>query len=401
MSKIGLGRKRGKDKAVTLAIGEAELSPSSGEVVEAQPEVPAEAEAAAGDELVSTPDHDREEVAEAVEEAVVVETPRPISTPPASLISDEGQAPAGRSKRFFGRGLKAADPEADQKVRKGRVRNGKAAGDADPLEEMPLPTNLAVDFYRGVTKVREAEQIARAFVEKHFEAPNASWVYVQQWRDGCAVEMQEGGGKAYLPQVLAKIDADEDSLCILPMSGRVMQVRLDRDTKTLEALLLTAGQLPPEDAFIALPTKVMVPIDKRGSKVFIAGVGLLAASMIALVFSVGAFFIDTHAWSLPYIQQTPAKDLPSAQVQRLNSVLQQGDCVAKMEYLNGNWQILPGWDDGSGVCSSTRPATPAEPTVAEGTAVVTDENAGPPPVGVVPGSVPPPPPVSATPVTAN
>src|SRR3546814_12154738 len=68
-------------------------------------------------------------------------------------------------------------------------------------EEVSLPVNVAVDFFRGITKEREAETIARAFVEKHFDAPNASFVYVQKWRDGIAVEMQEGGGKAYLPEV--------------------------------------------------------------------------------------------------------------------------------------------------------------------------------------------------------
>src|SRR3546814_3433811 len=89
---------------------------------------------------------------------------------------------------------------------------------------------------------REAETIARAFVEKHFDAPNASFVYVQKWRDGIAVEMQEGGGKAYLPEVLAKLDEDPDAFCILPMTNRVMQVRLDADTGVLEALVLTRSE---------------------------------------------------------------------------------------------------------------------------------------------------------------
>src|SRR3546814_10868014 len=87
-------------------------------------------------------------------------------------------------------------------------------------EEVSLPVNVAVDFFRGITKEREAETIARAFVEKHFDAPNASFVYVQKWRDGIAVEMQEGGGKAYLPEVLAKLDEDPDAFCILPMTNR-------------------------------------------------------------------------------------------------------------------------------------------------------------------------------------
>src|SRR3546814_7768548 len=52
------------------------------------------------------------------------------------------------------------------------------------------------------------------------DLPNASFVYVQKWRDGIAVEMQEGGGKAYRPEVLAKLDEDPDAFCILPMTNR-------------------------------------------------------------------------------------------------------------------------------------------------------------------------------------
>src|SRR3546814_6073648 len=66
-----------------------------------------------------------------------------------------------------------------------------------------------------------------------------------------------------------------DACCILPMTNRVMQVRLDADTGVLEALVLTAGQAPLEDSFIAMPTANMTPFDRRGSKVFVVGVAAL------------------------------------------------------------------------------------------------------------------------------
>lgn len=252
-------------------------------------------------------------------------------------------------------------------------------------DEESLPINVYVDFYRGVTKERDAEQIARAFVEKNYRAPNACYVYVQKWRDGCAVEMQEGGGKAYLPETLRKLDEDPDAAIALPMSNRVLLIRLNPDTRSLESLVLTSNQAPPAEAFTALPTEKMSPFDKRGSKVFVAGMGLLAASLIALVFSVGAFFIDTEAWALPYLQQTRVKDLPSAQSESLQTVLNGADCIAKMEYQNGSWNILPGWDDGQGNCSSSAPPMMAP---AEGPAMLEPEiSAGPPVPGApVPGS---------------
>lgn len=284
------------------------------------------------------------------------------------IDDDQTEDVAGRSTSILKRGSVEADVDGDRKNRKAKPIKMRRSAKAPKVkkaaneEELSLPVNVAVDFFRGVTKPREAEQIARAFIEKHFDAPNASWVYVQAWRDGIAVEMQEGGGRAYLPEVLAKLDEDPSAICVLPMANRVMQVRLDDETSSMEAWLLTAGQAPVDGAFIALPTASMTPFDRRGSKVFIAGVGLLAASFMALTFSVGAFFIDTKAWSAPYLQQTRVNDLPSVQSANLKAVLERADCVAKMEFHNGNWNIVPGWNDGNGSCTSTQPAAALLPS---------------------------------------
>lgn len=310
----------------------------------------------------------------------------------ATVTIEDGQEveASGRSGSMFKRDRVEADVDGDRKNRNAKPiktkrppkqRKAKAPVTA---EEVSLPVNVAVDFFRGITKEREAESIARAFVEKHFDAPNASFVYVQKWRDGIAVEMQEGGGKAYLPEVLAMLDEDPNALCILPMTNRVMQVRLDGETGVLEALVLTAGQSPIEGSFLAMPTVNMSPFDRRGSKVFIVGVAAMAASLIALTFSLGAFFIDTKAWSLPYIQQTRVNDLPSVQTAKIKAALEQGDCIAKMEFTNGTWNIVTGWNDGNDLCTSVRRIETVVPEAAP--VMPTDGAAGPIPApGAGPG----------------
>ncbi len=258
-----------------------------------------------------------------------------------------------KRRRLGARKPKAGKPKKTQRAKASAAREA---------EELPLPTQVNIDFLRGITKESEAELLGRAFIEKNFEAPNASYVYVQKWRDGCVVEMQEGGGYAYLPEVLAKLDEDEDAVVALPMSGRMLQVRIDKETGTLEAVLLATAQEPPEDAFIALPTAKMSAFDRRGTKVFAAGVGLLAASTIALGFAVAGLFIDTEAWALPYLEQTAVKDLPSAQMENISQALVGADCIAKMEFAQGQWRVVRGWDSGAGYCSSS-----AQPAVSEET----------------------------------
>lgn len=285
-------------------------------------------------------------------------------------------------------GAEASGARGGKKGRKMRFPKAKAKvaviAPQEASEEDSLPLNVHVDFYRGVSKEREAEAIARAFVEKNYEAPNASYVFVKKWRDGCAVEMQEGGGEAYLPEILERLDADDDAIVVAGMSNRYLQVRLDPDTQMLECFHLTNNQSPPAEAIEVLPSEAMTPFDKRGSKVFVAGVGLLSASLIALVFSVGAFFIDTEAWALPYLQQTRVKDLPSAQTESIERVLASADCISKMEFRNGTWNILPGWDNGVGECSSTQPVVAAPSGVPDGSVELDPEIApGPPAPGEV------------------
>lgn len=270
-------------------------------------------------------------------------------------------APAAK-KATFGKGLVKS-----KAVKAAKEPKAKAAKAKRTEEEPSLPITVVIDFYLGLTKERDAEQLIRAQIEKNFDAPNASYLYIQRWRDGIAVEMQEGGGKAYLPEVLAKLDEDPSAIVAVAMSNRFAQVRLDPDTKSLETLLLVANQEPPESAFIALPTRPMRPYDRRGSRVFMSGVALLAASTMAMMFAVGAFFIDTNAWAIPYVQQTSVKDLPmgQAQTQKVNEALQSGaECIYKMEYAGGSWTVTAG-HDGGGTCASGAAPAPS-PLVGDG-----------------------------------
>src|SRR3546814_145551 len=48
----------------------------------------------------------------------------------------------------------------------------------------------------------------------------------------------------------------------------------------------------------------------------------------------------------------------SVQTAKIKAALDQGNCIAKMEYANGVWNIVTGWNDGNDVCSSIRQVEP-------------------------------------------
>jgi hypothetical protein len=315
--------------------------------------------------------------------------------PASSTTTSAASAAQPATSRFGRRASEKVVKEKVVKVR--RVKPGKAAKDAPrEVDDYPMPVMMIIEFYEGLKKESEAEQLGRAQIEKNFDAPNASYVYTQKWRNGIAVEVQEGGGEAYLPEILAKLDEDPSAIIAVPMSNRIAQVRLDSETGRLEMLVLLNNQEPPPNAFVPLPSKPMKPFDRRGSRLFISGIAILASTVVASVFSVGAFFIDTHSWALPYVQQTDVKTLPMAQLAEMKKSRDTGDCLFKAEFANGAWKMTAGYNSG-GTCVKDRPAggptllptTPLVPGV-PGASGLPAGSTGlvAPPVGTVPGAVP-------------
>ena len=124
--------------------------------------------------------------------------PEEADDPVASVAQDEAPA-AERTTRRFGVGRGASAPKA-VKVRQPKVAKPGKAAKGSVEEEISLPLTVIIDFYQGVTKESEAEPIVRANIEKSFDAPNAAFYYMQRWREGMAVEMQEGGRSRLPPR---------------------------------------------------------------------------------------------------------------------------------------------------------------------------------------------------------
>lgn len=317
--------------------------------------------------------------------ANAVPSPEDLSAPALTLdqpVLDKG------IRRLFRKGASKAD---DVAVNLDGVEPGRHGGKSESKEEeFSVPTMVVIDFYQGLAKYSEAEQLARAFIEQHFSSPNASYYYLKRWRGGMAIEIQQGGGRAFLPEALERIDADPSIVVAVPASNRITQVMLNPETGVLETLLLPAQQGAPEGAHKALPGPAMKPFDRRGARLAVVGVAMATVTGCAALFSIGSLFLDKDSWAAPYLSQAPVDSLPvSAQAQRaIKDALASGDCVYKLEY-SGSWKATPGWAAG-GVCVGVKPPTAKpseapEPQASGGPAAMPD--ASPPP----PALVPPPP----------
>lgn len=284
------------------------------------------------------------------------------------LSEEEAPEPArGRSKR-------------QKKPRQPKAAKVPKAKRDDFDEEFSVPTMVMFDFCQGMTKLTDAEAHARALVED-FTAKSSSWIYCQPWRGGMAIEVQQGGGKAFLPEVLAAFDESEGTVVAVPMSNRVAQVTFN-EAGMLETMLLSTEQGPQENAFRALPGPQMKPYDQKGARIAALGISCAVVTGLAACFAMFGFFADKQAWAAPYLEQTPIDTLPIG-VQAQNEIMRAaaaGDCVLKLEYLNGAWVATTGFNV-DGQCVKDKPATAVGAIGPDGTVM--------PDGTVLPGAQPP------------
>ena len=288
------------------------------------------------------------------------------------------------------------EPEAPARGRRKRRKESKAAKVKPVIvddEEFSVPTMVMFDFCQGMTKMTDAEAHARALVED-FTAKTSSWIYCQPWRGGMAIEVQQGGGKAFLPEVLAAFDESEGAVVAVPMSNRVAQVTFN-EAGMLETMLLSSEQGPPVGAFRAMPGPQMKPYDQTGARIAALGVACVAASGLAACFAMFGFFADKEAWAAPYLEQAAVETLPigmQAQ-QELQRAAAEGDCVLKLEFVGGAWKATTGYNV-DGQCMKDPPLEGAAGALSDG--ATPPDGSIPADPSAIPGApgVPPVPPVS-------
>lgn len=330
-------------------------------------------------------------------------------------IEEEIFETQAKSKRGWGRGSK--EPKApkvkitaqkDSKESKlGRFKKPKIMGrnDTESIAEdnRRLSNRVMIEFYPGLAK-EDAIATARHWAINHMENPSNCFYYVQKIRDGFAIEVQEGVGRAYLPNVIDTAMKYPGRIVVVPMVRRKLTVFFSSRLSDFEAQVLPEGQDPPTMAenppIVAERTSAMTPVMKQHTEWMYVGVLTALIGGVSLLASIAFFALDPAAKVPPEWRTTDIGQLPVMQWGRLQADATDS-YVVRLEYQDNQWRIVR-QAVGASVDVQEAPTDPSAAPIVGGAIPPTGPGQQIPPPQGGPASIPPPPsaPQSSTP-TAN
>ena len=198
---------------------------------------------------------------------------------------------------------------------------------------MSLPIRVLIGYLEGV-KREDAVSFARNYAERHFDALDISYYYVQAFDDGFLWEIHEGGNrKAFLPSVIELFDTENE--VYIETAERTL--RLARQREGVEMLLLPESATDEQTQGIKASAP-MKPVEDQGISWLIAGGLFFLAGLVVVTASavvnhlIASKDVEVIERGLEY------QDLPVSQINRLyeNS---PGTYIKALKYQNGEWVV--------------------------------------------------------------
>lgn len=226
-----------------------------------------------------------------------------------------------------------------------------------------MPSRVLIGTSLGTKD--DAESLARSQIERYFDTPDRSWLYIQEENGvGVHYEIHEGGDGYPLLPALLKSDRDtETGVIIKPVAQHAIEV-FTRRNGTLHSLVLPEEQSRAAvmDPRLSFSRRRMRPHSTTGAEW--VKVGLAALSMGVLMISVAGVIHKSFslvmngyyeiAETLPTVRllelsgkaKTPGDTLPAIEslpIRQWQKVLQQplnpGESVSQLSYEHGRWEI--------------------------------------------------------------
>jgi hypothetical protein len=243
---------------------------------------------------------------------------------------------------------KAAKKAAEKEAKKlGSGKSNKQKKEELEAEEIAkanvrLSNSVMIDFFPGMAK-EDAIETARHWAMTHMDMPSMCFYHVMKIRDGYAIEVQEGVGRAYLPSVLELAQANPGRLIVIPMIRRKMTVFYSARLGEFEAQILPELQEPPvmpeSPPIQAVRGPSMTPIMRQHKELMIIGMVTALIGGLSLLSSLAIYAFDEKAKVPPEWKTTDVAQLPIMQWGRLQADASDS-YVTRLEYQDGNWRVV-------------------------------------------------------------
>jgi len=199
------------------------------------------------------------------------------------------------------------------------------------------PLRVLVGWAEGISK-NDAVDLAKGFIQRRFEAIDASWYAIAPFSGGYLWEVHEGGqGKAYMPAVIDALSQDPGGVHWFPSRDRAFQVMM-RDGKPF-CILLSASD---SKAIIAseraplLPSGKMVRAVKKGTAMLATGGAMFGTGFSFLLGSM--VFFGLAGTPGPAVRDIKFENLPLAQWPKVADTATT-EIVTKLEFADGKWSV--------------------------------------------------------------
>lgn len=201
-----------------------------------------------------------------------------------------------------------------------------------------LPMKAVMGWNDGVGSTKDANEIAKGYAARRFNALESSWYAVAPFMGGYLWEAHEGGqGKGYLDAAIKAFGDNPVGQFWFPCGDRVFQIMM-RDGKPFGILLskkdsdevLASGQAP------IVPSTKMKPVVRRGTAVLALGASMMAASTVFFLGSL--IFYAVAANPGPSVAKVDQAQMPHSQWAQASSTTVE-EIVSKLEFAKDAWAV--------------------------------------------------------------
>lgn len=209
------------------------------------------------------------------------------------------------------------------------------------IKKTSIARTVVIDFLEGTTKKSEAMAYARGFIDNHYQAPSACFIYVVSYEGVYAVEIHDGGdGKPYLPSVVKALEDDASACVCIENRRRTLEIKRN-DKGVFSSILLPEAIDSTETNIIRIE-----PDSKSNMRPYSFRTILFAFISMSLCLLGFTFLLLTSIVAL-FSYQRPVKILKTTKINQLP--IQQWDnlinsyteelYVEKLTYSDKRWKV--------------------------------------------------------------